>query len=241
MGRTVGAARRDLGEAALAQRERQEHGAAEPRHSAQAHPAERVSPRNALSQAGARRGDEGARGRGAPIWEWGGWCVAWLALPDAANACVPRACSVQLLHSAMPAVHCCCCCGTVTSATPLNAPVQVRRRPKKHARCVRKPSASASKKPSRGTSTARDAAALLPRRSWIDPSPMTKIEARLVKLARCCHKTAANFPHGIRVSGIRDRGSCSQGSASNRSVRPLHCAMHMHTPKLGGGGREKIL
>ena len=63
----------------------------------------------------------------------------------------------------------------------------------------------------------------------------------LVKLAGCCHKTAANFPHGIRVRGIRDRGSCSQGSASNRSVRPLHCVMHMHTSKLGSGGREKIL
>ena len=57
----------------------------------------------------------------------------------------------------------------------------------------------------------------------------------------CCHKTAANFPHGMFVRGIRDRGSCSQGSASNRSVRPLHCVMHMHTPKLGSGGREKIL
>ena len=69
-----------------------------------------------------------------------------------------------------------------------------------------------------------------------------KIEARLAcKLAGCCHKTAANFPHGIRVRGIRDRGSCSQGSASNRSVRPLHCVMHMHTSKLGSGGREKIL
>ena len=38
----------------------------------------------------------------------------------------------------------------------------------------------------------------------------------LVRVAGCCHKTAANFPHGIRVSGIRDRGSCSQGSASHR-------------------------
>merc|ERR1711964_446117 len=61
--------------------------------------------------------------------------------------------------------------------------------------------------------------------------PVPKIEARLAcKLAGCCHKTAANFPHGIRVSGIRDRGSCSQGSASYRSVRPLHCVMYSTHP-----------
>ena len=152
MGRTVGAARRDLGEAALAQRERQEHGAPEPRHSAQAH--RKSKPEKCPEPgggAGRRRRGEGSRGTDLGV----GRMVCRVDGPTW-PFCSQRFCAVQRAATSLGDAGASRCSGAVASATPPNAPARARRRSQKHARsaCAETPK-KASKSPRRGTSTMR--------------------------------------------------------------------------------------